>query len=557
MNRYVHSQSTATGWTAAGYVFRGELADLAVSGATSPVSIAAGSGIVYGVWYLNDASTTLAIPTPVTNPRIDRVILRYSSAAQTVRITRLAGTEAASPTAPTLTQNSTTFEVSLAQVRITTGGACTVTDERSYVVNPGALGAVDGTTLAVTSNKIGVNSAGTITVAAANVNGQIAATGQIVSTKVGSGVSNSGVVVSSTQPSMAFYETDQSVDNRAWDVAVEGAVLQVRAVNDAGSSAANAITVTRGSGAAISSVGFPNGNVSITNSLATGGSETVAGNSTVTGQVQSNRAGVGASSGVYVNSAQPALALSENDQGADGKRWDVVASGGVLSIRAVNDADSSATNVMFATRSGATVTGLTLAPNVTASSDLAVGGNATVTGNLTVSGTVSLPNNSIQTAEIQDSQITAAKIASDAVTTVKILDANVTTAKVADDAIDDTKVGNRVPQFYRRQGGSATDWTSQGTTTFTPTTVRMQAGAGRATWPGSSAPTNALVITFPQAFKAGTVPQVYVQSYNNVLAFGCAVSATNTGFSAYLVALGTNPSAGTQADLTWFAIGDE
>lgn len=522
-------------------MLRGELADLAVSGASSPVSIAAGSAIVYGVWYLNDAATTLAIPTPVTSPRIDRVVLRYSSAAQTVRITRLAGTEAASPTAPALTQNSTTFEVSLAQARITTGGAITLTDERVYAVNPGALGAVDGSTLTVSGNKIAVNPSGTITVAAANVNGQIAATGQIVSTKVGSGVSGSGVVVSSTQPSMAFYETDQSADNRAWDIATEGAVWQFRAINDAGSTAANAITVTRGSGAAISTVAFPNGNVSITNSLSTGGSETVSGNSTVTGQVQSNRAGTGSSSGLYVNSAQPAMSLSENDQGADGKRWDLVASAGVLSLRAVNDADSSASNVLYATRSGATVTGLTLAPDVTASGALTVGGNASITGALTVTGAVSLPANSIQTAEIQDAQIT----------TTKIVDANVTTAKLALNSVDDTIVGDRVPQFYRRQGGNATDWNTSGTTPYAPSGgIRMQAGAIDVVF--SAASSAVVSVTFPQSYSAK--PLAFINSVGSMLT--AITTPTTTGFSIQLA----NPSGASISGtypVYWLSIGPE
>lgn len=72
------------------------------------------------------------------------------------------------------------------------------------------------------------------------------------------------------------------------------------------------------------------------------------------------------------------------------------------------------------------------------------------------------------------------------------------TGGIANDAIDDTKAGNRVPQFYRRQGGSGTDWSSAGTTTHTPTTVRMQAGVRSITITAISEIDT--TVTFPTAF---------------------------------------------------------
>lgn len=112
-------------------VLKNFLNGLAVSGTATPVSIATGAAVVAGFWYINDASTTLAVSTPAVSTRIDRVILRVSWSAQTVRLVLLAGSEGGA--APTLTQSlNTTWEISLAQVSITTGGAITVTDERSY-----------------------------------------------------------------------------------------------------------------------------------------------------------------------------------------------------------------------------------------------------------------------------------------------------------------------------------------------------------------------------------------------------------------------------------------
>jgi len=45
---------------------------------------------------------------------------------------------------------------------------------------------------------------------------------------------------------------------------------------------------------------------------------------------------------------------------------------------------------------------------------------------------------------LQNSAVTATKLASDAVTTAKILDSNVTTAKIADDAVTQVKLADRV-----------------------------------------------------------------------------------------------------------------
>jgi len=557
MYRYINSQSTATGWTAAGYVFRGELGELAVTGTASPVGIAAGSGIVYGVWYLNDAATTLAIPTPVTNPRIDRVILRYSSAAQTVRITRLAGTEAASPSAPALTQNSTTFEVSLARVGITTGGTCTVTDERVYAVNPGALGAADGTTLTVASNKLAINSTNVTTFGGVAVGSAAASTGN--------------VQAKHTADALFAAETTNNANSAYVSLKTPSKQFLISASGSGTASPDEFYIYDNTAGAkrvSISSTGAVSipGSLAVTGTATVGtssvtGNETVGGNTTVTGQITSTKSGTGAASGVYVSSAQPTIALNETDQGADAKRWDLVASGGILALRAINDADSSATNALVVQRSGSTVSSLSFGANTAVSGTLSTSGtatldslavtnSATVSGNLTVSGTVSLPANSIQTAEIQDAQITAAKLANDAVTTVKILDANITTAKLATNSVDDTIVGNRVPMFTDRQGGSATDWNTPGTTNRVPTTVKTQGGAiGVVFAAASSAVAN---VTFPAGFSAKPlviVASEYSPSFVNI------TTPTTTGF-AIQVTLQSGTYTGT-VTVHWLAIGPE
>jgi hypothetical protein len=112
---------------------------LAVTGATSPVAVNTGAALVDGKFYENTASVNVAIPTPAGATRIDRIVLRKDFAGQTVRITRIAGTEGAG--APAITQtDGTTWDIPLAQASITTGGIITVTDERSFASTPLAQG---------------------------------------------------------------------------------------------------------------------------------------------------------------------------------------------------------------------------------------------------------------------------------------------------------------------------------------------------------------------------------------------------------------------------------
>jgi len=109
---------------------------LAVTGTSTPVAVNTGGAIVYGFPYFNNASVNVAVSTPSVSTRIDRVVLRASWAAQTVRIALVAGAEGGA--APALTQTAgTTWEMSLATVSITTGGVITVTDTREWLTAVG------------------------------------------------------------------------------------------------------------------------------------------------------------------------------------------------------------------------------------------------------------------------------------------------------------------------------------------------------------------------------------------------------------------------------------
>jgi len=113
-------------------VHKNYLNELEVTGTSTPVAVNTGAAIVYGFPYWNTASVDVAIPTPSAATRIDYITLEADWTAQTVRITRVAGTEGAG--APSLTQSDgSEWQIPLAQASITTGGVITVTDARVWV----------------------------------------------------------------------------------------------------------------------------------------------------------------------------------------------------------------------------------------------------------------------------------------------------------------------------------------------------------------------------------------------------------------------------------------
>jgi hypothetical protein len=380
---------------------------LGVTGATSPVAVASGAAIVNGKLYRNTASVNVNIPTPASNPRIDRIVLRLDQTAtpNTCTIQRLAGTEAASPSAPALTQtDGTRWEVSLAQVRITTGGAITLTDERAYVGDSGVVAAM------------------------------------LAALAVGSAaIANDAVTDAKLRNSAAL-----SVIGRASNSA--GDPADIAAASDG--------EVLRRSGTA---VGF--------GTVATAG----LGDNQVTDA-----------------KLRDSAALSVIGRSAN-------SSGDPADIAAANDGE-------VLRRSG-TVVGF---------------------------GTVA---------------------------TAGLANLAVTLAKLAADAVDDTKAGDRVPQFYRRQGGHATQWGGSsgfGTTDYTPTAVRFQAGA--ALWSGSAAGSGSVTITFPVAFS--DKPLVIVCAVSALVCAGVN-PATQSASQATLLWQTVDASTTTSVGLYWLAIGPE
>lgn len=116
------------------------------------------------------------------------------------------------------------------------------------------------------------------------------------------------------------------------------------------------------------------------------------------------------------------------------------------------------------------------------------------------------------------------------------------TAQLANDIVDDTKIGNRVAKFYRRQGGSSTDWSAPGYTTYTPGWILEQGGA--------RAVASIDVISFPEIFNYP--PIVTVTIADNII-FSCRVTSVSAStFSVRCYDQSGNPVSGT---IMWRAIG--
>lgn len=102
-----------------------------IAGAVSPVNIDTGEAIVNGTFYSNTASVAIAIPNSVAS-RYDRIVLRKDYAAQTVRITRIAGVEGGG--VPALVQVlNTTWDIPICSVRIQVAALTLFTDDRELI----------------------------------------------------------------------------------------------------------------------------------------------------------------------------------------------------------------------------------------------------------------------------------------------------------------------------------------------------------------------------------------------------------------------------------------
>jgi len=103
------------------------------------VSVATGQAMIRGHYYYNTTAATLAITTAnATNPRIDAVVVNLDPSVNSAVLTVVAGTPAASPVAPTLTQtDGAVYQFLLATVLVPAAAASiasgNVTDARTFL----------------------------------------------------------------------------------------------------------------------------------------------------------------------------------------------------------------------------------------------------------------------------------------------------------------------------------------------------------------------------------------------------------------------------------------
>ena len=102
------------------------------------VQVDTGEAMIQGRWYQNDAAKELTLQTAdSTYDRIDRIVLRLDLSTDQRKITAevKTGVAESSPSAPSLQQDNTIYELSLAQIFVAAGaGSITdseITDERN------------------------------------------------------------------------------------------------------------------------------------------------------------------------------------------------------------------------------------------------------------------------------------------------------------------------------------------------------------------------------------------------------------------------------------------
>ena len=102
------------------------------------VSVAAGDANIRGVHYRNSSAKTIGLATNnAASARIDRIVVRVNTSTNVGTIDKITGTAASNPVAPDMTYTDTTFDLSLATVRVEANDTIsTVTDKRTFVGRP-------------------------------------------------------------------------------------------------------------------------------------------------------------------------------------------------------------------------------------------------------------------------------------------------------------------------------------------------------------------------------------------------------------------------------------
>lgn len=114
----------------------------------TPMSITIKPGFAWinGYMYWNPDNLVKTLAAAYTNPRIDRVVIRWSSNSREIRADVITGIPAAVPVAPELTRNSDIWELAIADILVSGNVSvitqANITDTR---LNTGLCGIVHGT----------------------------------------------------------------------------------------------------------------------------------------------------------------------------------------------------------------------------------------------------------------------------------------------------------------------------------------------------------------------------------------------------------------------------
>lgn len=411
-------------------VLFGVLNNLAVTttGVTRQISANSGAAIVDAKYYKSDAAELFTLDSTASN-RADRLVLRVSYAAQTVRLALVKGTDG-SATPPALTQSAgTTWEISIATIAVNSANVLTITDTRTYCKSPIAYGWFNtaltlNSTLTVSSN--------------ATVTGNLAVNG---TASFSNALSGTGIVGATNLASNSVTTVKILDANVTADKIVSSGVTNAKIATNAVDSRAlgpNAVATTN----------IIDANVTadkLGSSAAT--SDKIATNAVITRTILDANVTADkiASSGV-----------------TDGK----IATGAVGS-RAIAGNAVLTTSIV----DGAITTAKLAATAVTSAK---IGASAVQTTNIADYAVESLKidTSAVTTAKIADVNVTEAKIAGSAVTSGKIASGAVTLGKLATNSIDEdnikadvvtgAKIGEWAVKFGGRQGGNSDNWATPG-----------------------------------------------------------------------------------------------
>lgn len=115
------------------------------------VTVQPGAAWINGYNYQNTTPLDLPISTANgVNPRIDRVVIRWSNVDREIRLAVITGTPAQTPVAPDLTRSADIYELGIADITVPKGTISIVSDDVSDIrLNTALCGLVNSLVSAV------------------------------------------------------------------------------------------------------------------------------------------------------------------------------------------------------------------------------------------------------------------------------------------------------------------------------------------------------------------------------------------------------------------------